>query len=228
MREYLQNVLWDRDEAKEIRAFDLGDVLLGRWDWTPTAPTWPTCGSHVGRLVRLALGGALVTFVATARRSGCWCGSCIDGRIGLASAGAALIAIRLLAGRVEMLQRGVSSLFECSLFLADYDPSCSAAGAARGRRRRRRARPSRPFRELAVEGVHFALPGAAHEALARRLAARSRAGEVVALVGENGSGQDDPGQAHEPRVHAHGRAGHVGRHRHARAAGARRCAGTSG
>ncbi len=31
VRDYLQNVLWERDEAKEIRAFDLGEPLKRRW-----------------------------------------------------------------------------------------------------------------------------------------------------------------------------------------------------
>ncbi len=83
---------------------------------------------------------ALTTFVALAASLGLLVWFVIDGRIELASAGAALIAIRLLAGRVEMLTRGVSTLFECSLFLRDYDdflarrPAPEPAG--RGTRRR--------------------------------------------------------------------------------------------
>ncbi|HYI38584.1 MAG TPA: ABC transporter ATP-binding protein [Thermoleophilaceae bacterium] len=187
VREYLQNVLTERDEAKEIRAFDLGGVLFGRWD-SAYRSYLGDLRRHIRSRVWLAVGGALVTFVATAVSLGLLVWFAIDGRVSLASAGAALIAIRLLAGRVEMLQRGVSSLFECSLFLADYQAFLQRKPALPAADDAGTGAPVAPFRELAVEGVSFRYPETAHDVL-RDVSLRIGAGEVIALVGENGSGK---------------------------------------
>ena len=188
VREYLQTVLTERDEAKEIRAFDLGAVLFRRWD-SAYRTYLDDLRGHVGSRVRLAVLSALFTFVATAASLGLLVWFAIDGRVSLASAGAALIAIRLLAGRVDMLQRGISSLFECSLFVADYQAFLRrkpiveplADGQDQGP-------PVAPFSELAVEGVSFRYPETTHDVL-RDVSLRIGAGEVIALVGENGSGK---------------------------------------
>ncbi len=187
IREYLQNVLTERDEAKEIRAFNLSGVLYRRWD-TAYGSYLSDLRGHVGTRVRLAVLIALVTFVATGASLGLLVWFVIEGRVGLASAGAALIAIRLLAGRVDMLQRGVSSLFECSLFLADYHAFLERRPAPDAPPDGDGGEPVRPFTELAVESVSFRYPETGRDVL-QDVSMRIEAGEVVALVGENGSGK---------------------------------------
>src|SRR3712207_7509833 len=92
---------------------------------------------------------ALLTFIGTAAAFGLLVAFVVDGRIELAAAGAALVAIRLLATRIDMTFRGVTSLFEASLFLQDYDRflarRTSAAPGPSG------DRAVEPFRELRVE-----------------------------------------------------------------------------
>jgi ATP-binding cassette subfamily B protein len=98
-----------------------------------------------------------------------------------------VLAIRLLGTRIEYIFKGVTALFESSLFLEDLhrflarapaepEPSGDGAGLRRS------------FEELVVDDVHFRYPESEGEAL-RGVSLRIRAGEVVALVGENGSGK---------------------------------------
>jgi len=186
LRDYLLEVLTGRDEAKEIRAFDLGPALEERWD-ASYRRYLKAMRTHVGRRVRLAAASSLVTFVATATSLGLLVWFVLEDRIGLASAGAALIAIRLMATRVELTFTGISAMFESSLFLQDYHrflarrPVAADTSAEPGP-------PVPPFQELRVEDVSFAYPGSHAEAL-EAVSMSIRAGEVVALVGENGSGK---------------------------------------
>ena len=140
---------------------------------------------HVRRRVRLALASAGVTAVVTGAAFGALTWMIVDGRLELATAGAALIAIRLLSGRIQLLFNGVSGLFESSLFLRDLDafldrapPAPAGAGRA----------PAEALRELRADDVTFRYPGSDRDAL-RGVSIRIGAGEVVALVGDNGSGK---------------------------------------
>ncbi len=187
MRDYLVEVLTGRDEAKEIRAFDLGDALEHRWD-TSYRRYLSDLRTHIGQRVRLAALLSTITFVGTAAALGLLVAFVIDERVGLADAGAALIAVRLLATRIEMTFRGVTSLFETSLFLQDYEAFL----------RRRPAPPVEddaadrpevlPFEELRVDNASFRYPQTGSDVL-EDVSMSIRAGEVVALVGENGSGK---------------------------------------
>lgn len=184
--EYLINTLSGRGEAKEIRAFNLGPVLKRGWldNYTEYLADYR---AHIRG--RLALGGlnALVTTVATSAALGVLVWLIVSGRIGVASGGAALLAIRLLGGNLQQTFFGIGELFESALFLKDYDEflarrprSASAAG---------HRRPSVPgFAELSLHNVGFRYPGAAAWAV-RDVSLTIRAGETVALVGENGSGK---------------------------------------
>ena len=184
LRAYLTEVLTARQEAKEIRAFSLQARLLDRWG-ANYAVYLEEFRRHARRKLGLSLLGAAVTVAATAGALGTLLALVSADSLELASAGAALIAVRMVAGRVQLVFGGVSSLFESSHFLHDFfsflermpDPHDDLGDPVSG-----------PFTELRAERLGFRYPGSDRDVL-RDVSLTIRAGEVVALVGENGSGK---------------------------------------
>ena len=182
-REYLADVLTGRDAAKEVRAYDLSAALRTRWRALYDSYL-SDLRAKVARRTRLALLGTAVTAVVTVATIGLLIWLVDHGRISLAEAGAAAVAIRLLAGRLQSTVNGISKLFECSLFLRDLQdflmlrPSSDADAP----------RPPATFAGIAAVGVGFRYPGTDVDVL-RDIHLRIGPGEVVALVGENGSGK---------------------------------------
>jgi ATP-binding cassette subfamily B protein len=188
-RSFLTRLLVTRESAKELRAFDLSAALRERWEARfeeyvtdlrsdANERTWLTLVGAAGSAILAASAILLLmSFV--------W-----SGRMTLAEAGAAIIALRMLATRSQQSASGMSAVYGTRLFLEDFDrflktpleapPEVPGEGG-------RRAAP-RDFSSLQVRNLSFRYPGSEHFALQDVDLDLGR-GEVVALVGENGSGK---------------------------------------
>jgi ATP-binding cassette, subfamily B, bacterial len=184
LRDYLRWLQVDRDPAKEVRAFGLTEALRARFDDVYLA--WiAALRRHIRRRLSVSLttnvlsaaviAGTLIFLIWLVAR----------GSLDLASAGAAIVAVRMIAGQLTGLFGGVQSIFESSFYLDDLDSflAMKPAGSSEA------GKPApRGFSTLEAESLTFAYPGSAEPAL-RSASLTIHAGEIVALVGENGSGK---------------------------------------
>jgi len=185
MREYLTLLQTGRDEAAEVRAFALAPELRRRLDalyrtyfgelrrhlWRRSVLV--TVG-NVGAALALAVTLALLVWLVAERQ------------VTVSEAGAAIVAIRMLAGQVQSITTGARLVFESGLFLDDVDTFL--AQDTGGPTVEHLPDPPAAFRTLSAEDLVFTYPGSTRPAL-DGVDVTVGAGEVVALVGENGSGK---------------------------------------
>ncbi len=99
------------------------------------------------------------------------------------------MAIQQLGARLSSIAQSGSTLYEDALFLDDYNSFLELAPMVAA------ARPDAPapdgFRTLTIDHVSFIYPGT-HRVALDDVSFEVHAGEVVALVGENGSGKTTP------------------------------------
>jgi ATP-binding cassette subfamily B protein len=184
-RNYLQDLLAERDQAKEVRAYSLSAALRRRWEQN-YATHLGQLRAHVKRRIRLAAIGSASSAILTSGALLLALFLVARGDLAIASAGAAVIAVRLLGSRVSGSSRWLGMIFESSFFLRDLTEfSARQAAPQQGE-----ARPAAPpqFNRLAVSDVTFAYPGASRPSL-RGVSVELRRNEVIAVVGENGSGK---------------------------------------
>ena len=108
-----------------------------------------------------------------------------DGRITLAGAGAAAAALILLGTQIQGLASGVGNLFESALFIQDFNEFVEVvprSGQFTGK-----ITPSIKSGPLTVDDLSFTYPSRAEPALSD-INVTIGPGQVIALVGENGSG----------------------------------------
>jgi ATP-binding cassette subfamily B protein len=183
--DYLVSVLTGRDEAKEVRSFNLAPGLRRLHDdlarTRMRAQLALSRKSARERLVATALSslttGAglaiLVWFV-------------IDGRMAAADAAAAAYAMQRIQRWLASSVRDATSLYDGAFFLDDYAAFVTLGKEVEATRPTRRLDAA--FDELKASGLGFTYPGSTTAALAG-VDLTIRRGEVVALVGENGSGK---------------------------------------
>ena len=185
-------LLVDKDPAKEIRAYELGQFLRSRF-----AVLYERRIQALRRLVRRRSVQGVVGGGVTAVVSGGVLGLLIwfvaDGRVSLAGAGAAAAALILMGTQMQGLASGIGQLYESSLFIQDFNnfvkvelaPGTSQfAGLGTPSQADRPAEGQRP-RLYLPEPAGTQLEGRRH---GHRPGRGSGAGRGERL------GQDDPGQ----------------------------------
>lgn len=182
-RNYVGSLLSGRDEAKEVRAFGLGRLLLERWnrlfdhrlkELRSVARRQLLFTLMSTAAIGLLLGGVvlLVAFLAS------------TGRVSLAEAGVALAGIAVVGARLAGAGWAVSTLSEAGFYLDDFSEFLRLAQEPPPATR---ATPS-GFKQITAAGISFTYPSSDQPALTD-VSLHIDAGEVVALVGENGSGK---------------------------------------
>jgi ATP-binding cassette subfamily B protein len=185
LRTYLTWVQTGRDEAKEVRAFGLARNFGKRLN-TLYAEYLRDLAEHLLQRSKLGAIGSLGSAVLLALTLVLLVWLISTGRLSIAAAAAALVAIRLLASQVQNGFTGVQAIFESGLFIDDLDGFLTLAPAAEGGSRE--IAPPAEFRRIRADAVSFSYPGRSQLAL-QAANIEINSGEVVALVGENGSGK---------------------------------------
>ena len=185
LRNYLTWVQTGREEAKEVRAFGLARNFGKRLN-TLYADYLRDLAQHLWHRSRLGAAGSLGSAALLALTLFLLAWLISTNRLSIAEAGAALVAIRLLASQVHSGFAGVQAVFESGLFIDDLDGFLTLAPAAEGGSRE--IAPPADFHRIRADAVTFSYPGRSQLALQSANIEVNR-GEVVALVGGNGSGK---------------------------------------
>ena len=182
-RSYVRRLLLSREAAPELRAFELVPhlrFLAGRLFQqrmramyrVARRGVWRTVLGSAGVAAAVALTLGLVLWLVAAHG------------LALPVAAAAAVAVVQVGPLLNGLGQGLGQVHESALFLSDH----RALRAAHPGPAEEAAVAPRPLSRVDLEHVTFTYPGAAAPAV-RDVSIGVRRGEIVALVGENGSGK---------------------------------------
>ena len=181
----LEELMAERQTAAELRAYGMRSFLLGQYEAVMAAETAADLEVVSGQTVSRAVGAALSGVAGAA----VWVvlGWLIaTGRVPLAAAASAVVALQTVRQSLQLAVLAVNTLYEEALYFADYTDFVARA-ADRLPTAPVRLAPG-PFRQLSLDRVRLRYPGTARPAV-DGLSLTLRAGDTVALVGENGSGK---------------------------------------
>ncbi len=183
-REYMLSLLTSKSPAKEIRSFNLGQHFLSTF-----RGLYDERIDRQRRLLRDQLRLTVVSRLTNAIMLGAAGGLVLafvdSGRLTIAEAGTALAAIALLATRANSAVAALSSTYEHGLFLTEtfaFLDEFSSAGDHPS------TVPVPPFSGVRLDHVSFRYPSGDRDAISD-IDLEVNPGEIVALVGPNGSGK---------------------------------------
>jgi ATP-binding cassette subfamily B protein len=186
-RNYVFSLFTQREYAKEIRAFGLSGYLRTLYERLSNERL-EELRKNLRTRAKYSIVSTSASAVVTALTYGALAYLVITHRIGVAEAGAAVVASQQLNGQLSGIVQNAQQLYEASLFLEDWEEFSALAPSAG----RLELPPATPFGTIEVEHVTFQYPPAAGEPAKNALediTLEIKAGEVIALVGENGSGK---------------------------------------
>lgn len=187
-RAYLMELLTHKDTAQELRVFSATRFLRQRYD-AVTDERLSRLRAFLRRRLRVGLAGMLGGSIGAAIALGSLVWLVTTGRVDVATAVTAGVAMQLLISRFANISRGIGSLVQAGMFLDDYQSFLEYGQAADGRGTSPSSATRRgPFQHLLVDRVSFSYPGTDAIVL-DAVSIEIGAGEVVALVGANGSGK---------------------------------------
>ncbi|WP_241845411.1 ATP-binding cassette domain-containing protein [Streptomyces silvensis] len=186
LRYLLRYYSTDRRTAAEVRATTMTGFLAS-WYRQITDRIKATHRAAAPRVLRVTLLGSAAsglmlgaTWVALG-----WLAA--TGRMDLAVAATAVIAVRTSTGALTSLVMAAARLFRTSLYLDDWQAFLRRAKALRAVRGTAFIAAAGPA-EIRAENVSYTYPGAETPAV-DGVSLTLRRGELIALVGENGSGK---------------------------------------
>jgi ATP-binding cassette subfamily B protein len=184
-RTYLEFVMTDRVEAKEIRAYGIVPTLRG-WH----SDLWDTRIERLQQLVskrlRLTTIGSFVTtavLIATLSIALILAG---DGSISIGDAAVAIVGLQQLSGRLQSAGSAFGGVHQGVTFLQDFERFRATLPQIRDLRPS--GTPPTPPRVLSVNELSYRYPGAADDAVTS-VSFELRRGQIMAVVGANGSGK---------------------------------------
>ncbi|QNP71934.1 ABC transporter ATP-binding protein [Streptomyces roseirectus] len=186
LRYLLRYYSTDRRTAAEVRAATMSGFLM-TWYREITDRIKATHREAAPRVLRVTLVGSAVSGLMLAATWAALGWLAATGRMDLAVAATAVVAVRTSTGALTSLVMAAARTFRTSLYLEDWQSFLRHAKSLRAERGNAVIPDEAPV-EIEAKNVTYAYPGAGSPAV-DDVSLTLRQGELIALVGENGSGK---------------------------------------